>query len=193
MVCINDTHAKRAVDTLEFLPAKITMPQTLSRELATIAAHKITHALLHPSLTPAFIAIVTTQLQTLCQLSTIFDGALPPNTPQHSPQANPIHLHPVPVTLPGTPQSATPTQSPTHPFILLPPPYITRYATPRAGPRQAPYPRAGPTSAPLLVAPHIALPSAPHLVAPDSPYVAQGMAGENLFDTVEEECLQVMP
>jgi hypothetical protein len=49
-VHINKTKADRIVDTVElFFPAKVTLPRTASKDMATIAAQELTHALMHPA------------------------------------------------------------------------------------------------------------------------------------------------
>jgi hypothetical protein len=64
-VHINKTKADRIVDTVEFFPANVAMPRTASKDLATIAALELTHALLHPAPAAPFSIIGGAQLEAL--------------------------------------------------------------------------------------------------------------------------------
>jgi hypothetical protein len=68
-VHINKTKADRIVDTVAFFPAKVTMPHTASKDLATIAAQELTHALLHSAPAAPFSIIGGAQLEALRQLA----------------------------------------------------------------------------------------------------------------------------
>jgi hypothetical protein len=76
-VHINKTKSDRIVDTLESFAAKVDMPRTVSKDMATISAQELNHALLHPAPSAPFSSIGGAQLQALRQLATIFDAALP--------------------------------------------------------------------------------------------------------------------
>jgi hypothetical protein len=86
---------------------------------------------------------------------------------------------------------ATPQQAHLYHATNTQSPAITRYETPRVRPSQAPSLRVTPRVIPIHVVPprvdHIV---APHPVSPNSPYVPQGMPGENLFNTFEEEHME---
>jgi hypothetical protein len=78
-VHINKTKADIIVDKVEFFPAKVTMPRTASKDLATIATQELTHALLYPAPAAPFSIIGGAHLEALRQLTTIFNAALPPS------------------------------------------------------------------------------------------------------------------
>jgi hypothetical protein len=46
---IKKTRSDRIVETVEFFPAKVAMPRTASKDMATIAAQELTHGLKHPA------------------------------------------------------------------------------------------------------------------------------------------------
>jgi hypothetical protein len=48
-VHINKTKSDRIIDTVEFFPAKVAIPLTASKDMATIAAKELTHARMHPA------------------------------------------------------------------------------------------------------------------------------------------------
>jgi hypothetical protein len=77
-VHITKTKGTRIVDTVEFFPTTLLMPRTSSKDLASIAALELSHALQHPSPAAPFSQIGTAQLHALRQLSDIFSAALPP-------------------------------------------------------------------------------------------------------------------
>jgi hypothetical protein len=77
-VHINKTKADIIVDTVELFPAKVNMPRTASKDMATIAAQELTHALMHPAPAAPFIIIGGAQLEALRKLANIFNAALPP-------------------------------------------------------------------------------------------------------------------
>jgi hypothetical protein len=62
-VHINKTKSDIIVDTVEFFPAKVAMPRTASKYMATIAAKELTHALMHPAPAATFSAIGGAQLE----------------------------------------------------------------------------------------------------------------------------------
>jgi hypothetical protein len=64
-VHINKTKADRIVDTVEFFPANVAMSRTASKDIATIAALELTHALLHPAPAAPFSIIGGAQLVAL--------------------------------------------------------------------------------------------------------------------------------
>jgi hypothetical protein len=83
-VHITKTKGTRIVDTVEFPPAKLTMPSTSSKYLASIAALELSNALQNPAPAAPFSKIGTAQLQALRQLSDIFSAALRSGTKQHA-------------------------------------------------------------------------------------------------------------
>jgi hypothetical protein len=62
---INKTKADIIVDTVEFLPAKVAMPRTASKDLATIAAQELTHTIMHPAPAAPFSIIGGAHLEAL--------------------------------------------------------------------------------------------------------------------------------
>jgi hypothetical protein len=62
----------RIVDTIELFPSKLAMPNTSSKDLASIAALELSNALQTPAHAAPFSHIGTAQLQALGQLSDIF-------------------------------------------------------------------------------------------------------------------------
>jgi hypothetical protein len=84
-VHITKTKETRIVDKVEFFPAKVAMPSTSSKDLASIAALELPNALQNPAPAAPFSQIGTAQLQALRQLSDIFSAALPSSTSQHAP------------------------------------------------------------------------------------------------------------
>jgi hypothetical protein len=100
-VHINKTKADIIVDTVEFFPAKVTMQRTASKDLATIAAQELMHALMHPAPAAPFSIIEESQLQALPQLTTIFNASLPPSATDGSfPLSS---SQPTPACVPHTP------------------------------------------------------------------------------------------
>jgi hypothetical protein len=84
-VHLTKTKGTRIVDTVESPPAKLAMPITSSKDLASIAALELSNALQNPACAAPFSQIGTAQLQALHQLSDIFSAALPSGTSQHEP------------------------------------------------------------------------------------------------------------
>jgi hypothetical protein len=133
----------------------------------------------------------------LHQLPEIFTAALPPTATQHSPPASQAvsqfrnTIYPFPVPLFSSPGMANPQQA--HLYPLATPaqsPTITRYATPRVRPIQAPSPRVNPRAIPRHIAPPRVDPIVDinyHPSPPNAPYVPQAIVGVNLFNTFEEE------
>jgi hypothetical protein len=64
----------RIVDTVEFLPSKLSMPHTSSKDLASISALELSNALQHPAPAAPFSHIRTAQLQALRQILDIFSS-----------------------------------------------------------------------------------------------------------------------
>jgi hypothetical protein len=79
-VHITKTKGTRIVETVEFPPAKLAMPSTSSKDLASIAALELYNALQNPEPAAPFSQIVTAQIQALRQLLDIFSAALPSGT-----------------------------------------------------------------------------------------------------------------
>jgi hypothetical protein len=74
-VHITKTKGTRIVDTVEFSPAKLAMPSTSSKDLASIASLELSNVLQNPAPEAPFSHIGTVQLQALRQLSDIFSAA----------------------------------------------------------------------------------------------------------------------
>ena len=188
-VYITKTRGTRVVDTVEFFPTKTKLPQTSSKDLASIAALELAHALQNPAPAGPFNEIGTAQLNAIRELSNIFTAALPPASVLRSSPVSPavslfrntVEPAPSPTVLPTG--QVTPPQSPA----------IAQYTTPRVPPTRAPSPRVNPRTTPRPVPPpRVApiVPLTPHPAAQNAPYVPQGMAGENLFNTFEEEHME---
>jgi hypothetical protein len=84
-VHITKTKGTRIVDTVECFPAKLAMPSTSSKDLASIASLELSNALQNPAPAAPFSQIGTAQLQALRQISDIFSAALPSGTKPHAP------------------------------------------------------------------------------------------------------------
>jgi hypothetical protein len=193
-VHITKTKGTRIVDTVELFPATPAMPHTSSKDLASIAAMELSHALQHPAHAAPFSQIGTAQLQALRQLSDIFSAALPSRT---TPPASPSSL--------TSSQFGTAVQQGPDDQTPIPPQQVqTPIGSPSFTPRrsqiinpiQVPSPRATPRLHSSGVAPtrvHIPLPPTtfipvtPHAASINAPYMPQGIAGVNLFNTFEEE------
>jgi hypothetical protein len=132
------------------------MPRTTSKDMATISAQELTHALLHPVPADTFSSIGGAQLQALRQLATIFDAELPhASTGTSVPVlSNITNVAPSPVchsprhaaTVPqATPTSVHHVLFPTHAPPRMGP---SQSPSPRVSPRLAPYPGVGPSRAP---------------------------------------------
>jgi hypothetical protein len=93
-VHITKTKGTRIVDKVEFFPAPLFMPRTSSKDLSSIAAMELSHALQHPSPAAPCSQIGTAQLQAMCQLSDIFSAALPtrPAPPTAPPSLQPTTI-----------------------------------------------------------------------------------------------------
>jgi hypothetical protein len=166
------------------------MPRTSSKDLASIAAMELSHALQHPAPAAPFIQIGTAQLQELRQLSDIFSAA-PPSRP--APPASPPSLKPT--TIGTTVREGLANQTPTPPQQVQNPlgsPSPTPRRSQRINPIQVPYQRVTPLLHSSDVAPtrvHTPLPLTtfipitPHPASGNAPYTPQGMAGVNLFNT----------
>jgi hypothetical protein len=75
IVYINKTRGERVVETAEFFPEIFKLPFPSTQELATKAATKLTHALLHPQLAGPFCRVGDEQTLALKRLAHIFEGA----------------------------------------------------------------------------------------------------------------------
>jgi hypothetical protein len=128
------------------------MPQTSSKELATIAALELTNAILNPVPVAPFSHIGTAQLQALDQVSDIFMTVRPPTETPHSPPTfqsssqfrNTIHPARLPMLGPPCPAPPSPSPSPTYLATPNQPWRLARYPSLRASPSQAPSPRVSP-------------------------------------------------
>jgi hypothetical protein len=193
-VHITKTKGTRIVDTVEFFPATLAMPRTSSKDLASIAAIELSHALQHPSHAETFIQIGTAQLQALRQLSDILSEALPshttspasPSSLNSSQFGTTVRQGPVHQT-PSTPQQVqTPIGSPS----------LTPRRSQRVNPIQVPSPRVthilhssdvAPTRVHTPLPPTTGIPTTPHPASINAPYMPQGIAVVNLFNTFEKE------
>jgi hypothetical protein len=193
-VHITKTKGTQIVDTVEFFPATLLMPHTSSKDLASIAALELTHALQHPAPAAPFSQIGTAQLQALRQLSDIFSAALPTRP---APLRTTSSLRPTTI-------GSTIRQQPTIQTPFPPQPAHNPVSSPSTSPRrsqrinpcQVPSPRVTPRLSFSDVAPPRVLtplppppviPITPHPAAGNEPYMPQGISGVNLFDTFEEE------
>jgi hypothetical protein len=167
---------------------KIVQQHASSKYLASISASELSNSLQNPDLAAPFTHIGTAQLQALRQLSDIFSAALPSGTSQHAPPVAqtssqfrstvpPVHIPEVSLRMQAPPVPATPIQSPR----------LARYPSQRVSPIQAP-------SLSLRVTHKLpitsVIPLTPHPAEESAPYVPQGMAGMNLFETFEEEQME---
>jgi hypothetical protein len=140
------------------------MPRTESKDMATIAAQELTHALMHPAPASLFSMIGGAQLETLRQLATIFNASLPPSATGGSVPLPSSTNTTSPSAPSGSSSQPTPAWAPHTPS--LPRATIPTQATPRRQPvgsptvcpRPAPSPRVDPNRAP---APSLRLPQAP--------------------------------
>jgi hypothetical protein len=193
-VHITKTKGTCIVDTVEFFPATLAMPLASSKDLASIAAMELSHALQHPDPAAPFSQIGTAQLQALRQLSDIFSAALPPRTP---PPASPSSLN-------SSQFGTTVRQGPSDQMPIPPKQVQTPISSPSLAPRrsqrinpiQLPSPRVTPRLhssdvAPTRVHPPLppttVIPITPNKTSVNAPYMPQGIAGVNLFNTFEEE------
>jgi hypothetical protein len=71
-VYISSTASERIVNTLEFFPHNLLMPQIASMDLLLMAAHVMTYALKHCHHYVPFATIVDGTIKELGQLETIF-------------------------------------------------------------------------------------------------------------------------
>jgi hypothetical protein len=74
-VYITKTKGNRIVETVDFLPKKITLPFPSSQDVATQAAADLTHALIHPQPAGPFCQVGNEQTIALKRLAIIFEGA----------------------------------------------------------------------------------------------------------------------
>jgi hypothetical protein len=178
-VHITKTKGTRIFDTVEFFPSKLSMPNTSSKDLASIAALELSSALQNPAPAAPFSHIRTAQLQALRQLSDIFSAALPSGRAQHAPLLtqnssqfrSTIHQSCTTHTrMPRQPIPATP--------IISPP--ISPRRSQRVIPSQVPSPRVTPRMNPNDVAstgvttalPLVdVIPLTPHPASDNAPYI----------------------
>jgi hypothetical protein len=174
------------------------MPSTSSKYLASIAALELSNALQNPAPSARFSQIGTAQLQALRQLSDIFSAARPSGTSQHAPPLSQNSSQCRGTVLQGT---YIPTRMPRQP--LPPTPVLSPSLAPRRSQREIPIqlpsqrvtPRMNPSdvASPTVTTalpPATVIPLSPHPASVNAPYMQQGMAGVNLFDTFEEEHME---
>jgi hypothetical protein len=174
------------------------MPGTSSKDLASISALELSHVLQNPSTAAPFSHIGTAQLQALRQLSDIFFAALPSGTVQHAP---PLAQNSSQFRSTVQQGCTTHTRIPSQPIPATPIIYHTcsTRCSQRVIPSQVPSPRVTPRLNPNDVAsPRVTaelpltdvVPFTPHPASDNAPYIPQGTAGMNLFDTFEEEHME---
>jgi hypothetical protein len=73
-VYITKTRGERIVKTVDFFPDKFKLPFPSSQDLATKAASKLTHVLLHPQPAGPFCKVGGEQTLALIRLADIFEG-----------------------------------------------------------------------------------------------------------------------
>jgi hypothetical protein len=140
-VYISETGAERTVDTLEWFPYHVPMPQTNSANKAAAAARRdLIHALQHPAPASPFAGLDPNQLSALQDLAQIFDSTADLRVSRAAPprvDAATISQTRSPVPLPASYNQATldprqrrrraqqtaslPTQLPSPPSPLAPP------------------------------------------------------------------------
>jgi hypothetical protein len=192
---IQKTKGTRTVDTVEVFPAKLVMPSTPSKDLASIAEVELSNALKNPAPAAPFSQIGTAQLQALRQLLDVFSTALPSGTSQHAP---PLSQNSSPFRSTVKQGIANHKRMPQQP--IPPTPIFSASFAPRRSQRvipiQVPSPRVTPRlnssdvtppRVPTALPPTTVIPITPHPASVNAPYMPQGMAGVNLFDTFEEE------
>jgi hypothetical protein len=193
-VNITKTKGTRIVDTVEFFPATLAMPRTSSKDLASIAAMELSHALQHPATAAPFIQIGKAQLQALRQLSDIFSAALRSrNTPPESPSS--LNSSQFGSTVRKGPANQTPSP-PQQVQTPIGSPSLTLRPSQRINSIQVPSPRVttrlhssdvAPTRVHTPLPPTTVIPITPHPASGNAPYMPQGIAGVNLFNTFEDE------
>jgi hypothetical protein len=177
------------VDTVEFPPSKMAMPHTSSKDLARIAALEMSSALQNPASAAPFSNIGTSQLQALRQLSEIFSAAFSSRTAKHAPPVAqtssqfrstvpPVYTPEVAPLMREPPVSATSIQSP----------QLAQHQSHRMSPMIPMDISSSRVTHKLPITSVITL--ALHPATENAPYMPQGMAGMNLFDTFEEEHME---
>jgi hypothetical protein len=197
-VHITKTKGTRIVDTVELFPAKLEMPSTSSKDLAIIAVLELSNALQYPAPAAPFSQIGTAQLQSLRQLSDIFSAALPSGTSQHAPPLSQNSSQFRSTVQQGTSHPTRMPRQPTPPTPICSPSLSPRRSQ-RVIPIQVPSPRVtprfnsshvAPPRVPAALPPTTVIPLTPHTASVNAPYMTQGMAGVNVFDTFEEEHME---
>jgi hypothetical protein len=188
----------RIIDTVEFFPSKLSMPNTSSKDISSIAALELSNVLQNPAPAAPFSHIGTAQLQALRQLSDIFSAALPFGTAQHAPpltqnssqfrssvqEGCTTHTRMSRQPIPATPMMSLPLD-PRRSRRVIPSQVPSPRVTPILNPNDVASPRV--TTALSLAD---GIPLTPHPASDNAPYMPQGMAGMNLFDTFEEENME---
>jgi hypothetical protein len=169
-VHITKTKGTRIVDTVEFFPAKLTMPSTSSKDLASISALELSNALQNPAPVAPFSQIGTAQLQALRQFSDIFSVALPSGTSQHAPPLSQNSSQFRSTVQQGTAKPKKIPRKPTPPTPILSPSLSPRRSQ-RVIPIQVPSPRVTPRMSPSDVAsPRVPTALPPTTVIPLTPH-----------------------
>jgi hypothetical protein len=193
-VHIAKTKWTRIIDTVEFFPSKLSMPNTSSKDPASISALELSNVLQNPAPAAPFSHIGTAQLQALHQLSDIFSAALPSGAAQHAP---PLTQNSSQFRSTVQQGCTTHTRMPRQPIPATPMiyPQLAPRRSPRVIPSQVPSPRVTPRMNPNDVVSRrvtTALPLAdvitltPHPASDNAPYMPQGVAGMNLFDILKK-------
>jgi hypothetical protein len=171
------------------------MSSTSSKDLASIAALELYHALQNPAPAAQFSQIGTAQLQALRQLSDIFSAALPSGSSQHAPPVSQNSSQFRRTVQQGTDNLTRMPRQPTSPTPFCSPSLAPR-RSPTVIPIKVPSPRVtprfnashvAPPRVPMPLPPTTGIPLTPHPESVHAPYIPQGMAGVNLFDTFDEE------
>jgi hypothetical protein len=173
------------------------MPETSSKDLASIAALELSHALQNTAPAAPFSHIGTAQLKALRQLSDIFSAALPSGTAQHAPPLTQNSSQFRSTVQQGCTTHTMIPRQPIQPTPIISPPLAPRRSQ-RVTPSQVPCPRVTPRMNPNEASPRVttALPLTdvvsltPHPASDNAPYMPQGMAGMKLFDSFEEKHME---
>jgi hypothetical protein len=140
-----------------------------------------------------FSQIGTAQLQAMCQLSDIFSTALPSGTKRHAPPLSQNSSQFRSTVQQGTANQTRIPQQPIPTPVCSP--SLAHRRSQRVIPIQVPSPRVtprlnssyvAPPRLPIPLPPTTVIPITPHPAFVNAPYMPQGMAGVNLFDTFED-------
>jgi hypothetical protein len=196
-VHITKTKGTRLVDTVEFFPSRLSIPNTSSKDPTSIAALELSNALQNPAPAAPFSHIGTAQLQALRQLSDFSCST----SVWYSTTCTPIDTNSSQFRSTVKQGCTTHTWMPRQPIpatSMIYPPLAPRRSQ-RVTPSQVPSPRVTPRMNPNDVAsPRVitalqlanVIPLTPNPDSDNASYMPHGMAGMNLFDTFEEEHME---